>query len=316
MSTTLIVIFSVIGLFALISLILAINVVNQKTALVVERFGEFKKIMKPGLNWKTPWIEWASEPISLRLQELEVPVQTKTQDNVFVEILVAIQFLIKEDKIMEAHYKFTDPAGQIKSYVFDVVLAKVPKLELDKVFTEKDDIAKSIKETLTNTMSDYGYDIVNSLINNVRPDEKVVDAMNEINAQKRLKDAAREEGEGKKIKMVLEAEAEKESKILQGQGIAGQREAIAKGLKKSVEDLKGAVEGADAQTVMNTIMLTQHYDTMKEIGSHSGSTAIFLNPGPGGMNDIMTQMMAATKASKAQPGAKEPVASGAEEQQS
>jgi regulator of protease activity HflC (stomatin/prohibitin superfamily) len=275
----------------------ALFTVEQQTFKVVERFGKFNKICSAGLNFKIPFIDWVAGKDTFRIQQLDVPVETKTKDNVFVNVKVSVQYHIIKDKAFDAFYKLESPEPQITSYVFDVVRANVPTLELDDVFEKKDEIASGIKTELKETMDDFGYLIVQALVTDIDPDSKVKESMNEINAQRRLRIAAAEKGEADKILRVKAAEAEAESKKLQGQGIAAQRKAIVDGLKDSVEAFSQAVQGSTAQDVMSLVLMTQYFDMLKDVGGSSQSNVIMIPSSPGGMAGISQEIIKAITAS-------------------
>lgn len=265
-------------------------IVEQQTTAVVERFGQFVRIAKPGLNLKIPLIERVSGRLSMRVRQLDVPVETKTEDNVFVKVAVSVQFFVLEDKIFEAYYKLDNPEQQITSFVFDVVRARVPKMKLDDVFEKKDEIADAVKSELTDIMNQFGYGILKALVTDIDPDMKVKAAMNEINEAQRLRVAANERGEAEKILKVKQAEAEAKSNALQGEGIANQRRAIIDGLKESIDDFQKRVAGTGPREVMNLVLLTQYFDTLKSIGSDGKNSSIFVPHTPGALTDISNQM--------------------------
>ena len=279
--------------FAIVALVSTFFTVDTNTVAVVQRLGKFKNIASAGLNLKVPFIDKVEGRVSLRVQQLNVDVETKTKDNVFVKAVVAVQYFVSPENVYNAFYKLSNPKRQIESYVFDAVRAEVPKMDLDEVFDNKDQISDTVKSELGEAMNDYGYGIVKSLVTDIDPDSKVKDSMNEINAARRLRVAAEEKGEADKILEVKKAEAEAEAKKLQGEGIANQRQAIIHGLQSSVAEFKEAVEGADAMTVMQLVLMTQYFDTIKEVGSNSGANTIMMPHSPGGMSDIMTQFQQA-----------------------
>ena len=264
--------------------------VKQQSADIIQRFGKFVRVAKSGLNVKIPLVEHVAGRVNLRVQQLDVKVETKTEDNVFVHLTVAVQYFVKPDKIYEAFYKLDDPDLQITSYVFDVVRARVPRMKLDDVFEKKDDIAGAIKEELAHTMDEFGYDIVKALVTDIEPDAKVKEAMNEINAAQRMRVAAAEKGEADRILKVKAAEAEAQSKALQGKGIADQRKAIVEGLRESVTVFAGGVPGSTPQDVMNLVLMTQYFDTLKEIGASAKSNTILVPHSPGVLSDISAQI--------------------------
>lgn len=263
-------------------------IVEQQKVAVIETFGRFTRIARPGLNFKIPFVERIAGRLSLRVQQLDVKAETKTKDNVFVNITVSVQYYVNETNVYDAFYKLDDPARQINSYVFDVIRARVPRIDIDRLFEEKEEIAGAIKEELNETMTQFGFVILNSLVTDIDPDHKVKVAMNEINAAERLKVAAAEKAEAAKIMKVKDAEADAESKALQGKGIADQRLAIVQGLRESVEDFQDGVKGTTAHDVMNLVLMTQYFDTLKDIGQYSNT--ILIPHSPGGMQDIEAQL--------------------------
>ncbi len=265
-----------------------IFIVKQQYIAVVQRFGRFHSVRNPGINFRIPIIDQIPGRVNLRIQQLDVLVETKTKDDVFVKIKVSVQYMVLKEKVYEAFYQLENPQAQITSYVFDVVRAEVPKLKLDDVFEKKDDIANAIKSELQEAMSDYGYGIIKALVTDIDPDEQVKDAMNKINAAERQKIAAEYEGEAERIRIVAKATAEAESKRLQGQGIADQRREIAKGLEESVEMLNTA--GINSQEASALIVITQHYDTLHAISENTRSNLILLPNNPSSASDLLTQM--------------------------
>jgi len=285
-------------IFIVVVLILSgLFVVKQQTAAVVERFGKFTSIRRPGLNLKIPVIDRIAGRVSLRIQQLDVIVETKTQDDVFVHLKISVQFLIRPDHVYDAFYKLQNPDEQITAFIFDVVRAEVPKMILDDVFEKKEEIALAIQRDLKQAMLDYGYDIIKALVTDIDPDENVKIAMNRINAAEREKIAAQHEGDAQRILIVERAKAEAESKRLQGKGIADQRREIARGLEESVDVLNGA--GINSQEASALIVITQHYDTLQSIGSDTNSNLILLPNNPNAassmLNDMVTSLVAANK---------------------
>ncbi len=264
--------------------------VTQQTAGIVERFGKFKRIAPAGLNFKIPLIDRIAGRLSLRIQQLDVRVETKTQDNVFVFVVVSVQYYVLPSKVVDAFYKLQNPQAQITSFVFDTVRARVPSMILDDLFEKKDDIAQAVKAELDAVMDDFGYGIIKALVTDIDPDAKVKDSMNEINASQRMREAAIQQAEADKIRVVKAAEGEAESKALQGQGIANQRKAIIEGLKESVESFNKTINGTKAEDVMNLVLMTQYFDTLKEIGLNGKNSTILIPHSPGGMGDISEQM--------------------------
>jgi regulator of protease activity HflC (stomatin/prohibitin superfamily) len=285
----------VLIVFAFFIIISGIFTVKQQTAAIVERFGKFLSIRNSGLHIKIPIIDKIAGRINLKIQQLDVNVETKTKDDVFVHLKVSVQYQVTRTKVYDAFYKLESPSAQITSYVFDVVRAEVPKMKLDDVFERKDDIANAVKTELNDAMLDYGYDIIRTLVTDIDPDEKVKDSMNRINASEREKVAAEFEGEAERIKIVAVARAEAESKRLQGQGIADQRREIARGLEESVEVLNNV--GINSQEASALIVVTQHYDTLQSVGSQSNSNLILLPNAPEAGSNMLNDMIASFTAS-------------------
>ena len=282
----------VIALFIFLS---SFFTVKQQTAVIVERFGKFQSIRHAGLHLKIPVIDRIAGRVNLKIQQLDVIIETKTKENVFVKMKVSVQFKVIQEKVYEAFYKLEYPHDQITSYVFDVVRAEVPKLKLDDVFERKDDIAIAVKRELNEAMTTYGYDIINTLITDIDPDIQVKNAMNRINAADREKSAAEYEAEAQRIRIVAKAKAEAESKRLQGQGIADQRREIARGLVESVDVLNKV--GINSQEASALIVVTQHYDTLQSIGSDTNSNLILLPNSPQAGSDMLNNMVASFTAS-------------------
>ena len=287
------VVWIIVGFFTFIILLSSLFTVKQQTVAIIERFGRFVRTAQPGLRMKIPLIELVVARMSLRVQQLVVEVETKTKDNVFVKLFVAVQYRVIAGRESDAYYKLADHVEQIKSYVLDVVRARVPKMDLDEVFEKKDDVGNSVRAELDESMKIYGFEIPNALVTDVDPAPNVKSAMNEIQTQQRLQVAAAAKGEANKILVVKNAEAEAESKRLQGEGIAKQRRAIVDGLRESVEAFKGQIEGVSAADVLNLVLMTQYFDTLKDIGVSSGSKVILTPHAPGGMTDIASQLRSA-----------------------
>jgi regulator of protease activity HflC (stomatin/prohibitin superfamily) len=284
--------FIVLGLIILIS---AFFVVKQQTAAIIERFGKFHSIRQSGLHLKIPLIDKIAGRLSLKIQQLDVIIETKTLDDVFVRLKVSVQYRVISQKVYDAFYKLDYPHEQITSYVFDVVRAEVPKMKLDDVFVRKDDIAIAVKTELNDAMLDYGFDIIKTLVTDIDPDAQVKAAMNRINAADREKTAAQYEGDAARILIVEKAKAEAESKRLQGQGIADQRREIARGLEESVEVLNKV--GINSQEASALIVVTQHYDTLQAIGSETNTNLILLPNSPQAGSNMLNDMVASFTAS-------------------
>ncbi len=280
----------IVAVILLVVIYLSVFTVEQQNVALVQRFGKFNNIAESGLNFLIPVVDKVAGSVSLRVNQLDVKVETKTEDNVFLHVLVSVQFYVQPTKVYEAFYKLQDPAKQITSFVFDVVRAKVPKIKLDDVFEKKDEIALAVKSELEEVMDDFGYAIVKTLVTDIDPDAKVKEAMNEINAAQRMRIAATEKGEADKILKVKAAEAGAQSKALEGEGMANQRKAIVQGLKESVSDFKSSLPGTTEQDILNLIITTQYFDTLKEIGINSNINTIMIPHSPSSVGDIMDQV--------------------------
>ena len=287
--------FGLIAFFGFIILISSFFTVKQQTAAIVERFGKFQSIRQSGLQLKIPLVDRISGRLSLKIQQLDVMIETKTKDDVFVRLKVSVQYKVIKDKVFDAFYKLDYPHDQITSYVFDVVRAEVPKMILDDVFLKKDNIAIAVKRELNEAMLDYGYDIIKTLVTDIDPDSQVKEAMNRINAADREKTAAQYEGDAQRILIVEKAKAEAESKRLQGQGIADQRREIARGLEESVDVLNRV--GINSQEASALIIVTQHYDTLQSIGAATNSNLILLPNSPQAGSNMLNDMVASFSAS-------------------
>ena len=270
-------------------------IVKQQSAAVVERFGKFVSVRQSGLQLKIPIIDNVAGRLSLRIQQLDVVVETKTKDDVFVKLKVSVQFKVIKEKVYDAFYKLDNPADQITSFIFDVVRAEVPKLILDDVFIKKDDVAIAVKSEIQEAMTEYGFQIIKTLVTDIDPDAQVKESMNRINASEREKVAAQFEGEAQKILIVEKAKAEAESKRLQGQGIADQRREIARGLEDSVKVLNGV--DINSQEASALIVVTQHYDTLQSVGAEANSNLILMPNSPQAGSEMLNNMVASFTAS-------------------
>lgn len=266
------------------------SVPNDKV-FVVETCGKFSKLAHPGLLFlPLPCVCTIAGHVTTRICQLDVLVETKTKDNVFVQVNVSVQYVVRSDKVFEAHYSLQNHLDQIRSYVFDVVRSTVPNQNLDDVFESKDEIATAVKQQLKQTMDAFGYSIVKTLVTDINPDQRVKNAMNEINASKRNRVAAQEKAEADKLLSVKRAEAEAEAKYLQGAGIARQRKAIVEGLKDSVTDFSASMKGMDAKDVLDLVLITQYFDTLKDIGMSSGKQTIFVPHNPGSLSSLAEEI--------------------------
>lgn len=281
----------IVGLIVLSAVLGSFFTVETARSVIVTRFGKFLRVAEAGLNWKLPYVDSVAGTISLRVGQINLTMETKTRDNVFVTIPISVQNRVRPEKVYDAFYKLADPVAQIKSYVEQVILGHVPGMTLDEVFANQSSIATAVKKELDTDMAGFGYEIVNVLVTDIVPDAKVKSAMNDINAAQREQVAANARGEAEKILVVKKAEAEAESKALQGQGIANQRKAIVEGLQASIEQFQKAVEGATAKDVMQLVMVTQYFDTLKSIGETDRTNTLFLAHSPGAVKEIGDQIL-------------------------
>jgi regulator of protease activity HflC (stomatin/prohibitin superfamily) len=279
-----------LGLAVMAMLSAAFFTVEQRTTVIVQRLGKFLREAGPGLHVKVPFIDKVVGRINLRVQQLDVRIETKTEDNVFVQMVVAVQYFVLPEKVYDAFYKLDDATRQITSFVFDVVRARVPKIRLDDVFEKKDEIADIVKSELAQVMDGFGYGILKALVTDIEPDARVKESMNEINAAQRMRLAATEKGEADRILKVKAAEGDAQSKALQGRGIADQRQAIVAGLRDSVDEFRKSVPGTTAKDVMNLVLMTQYFDMLKEIGASSRTNAILIPHTPGNLATLTEQM--------------------------
>jgi len=284
------ILFVIVGLLVLSIALGSFFTVETAQVAIVQRLGKFARVAGPGLNWKTPYLETVVRRLSMKVQQFDVQVETKTQDNVFVQIPVSIQYKVIPDAVEAAFYKLTDPVKQIESMVYNVVLGHVPKMKLDDTFLNQADIANDLRDNLDASMKEYGYSIVKVLISDIVPDQKVKAAMNDINAAQREREATVSRAETNKMLLVKQAEAEAESKRLQGEGIANQRKAIITGLKDSVEDFAKTVPGSTPQDVMQLVLMTQYFDTLKDIAANDHSNTILIPHTPNTLSDLFSQI--------------------------
>ncbi|XP_030463362.1 hypersensitive-induced response protein 4 [Syzygium oleosum] len=265
--------------------------VDQAGVGVVERWGRFEKLAPPGLHFFNPFCgEALAGVLSTRIQSLEVRIETKTKDNVFVQLICSIQYRVVKMNADDAFYELQNPQEQIQAYVFDVVRALVPRMTLDELFEQKGEVAIAVLEELEKVMGAYGYSIEHILMVDIIPDPSVRRAMNEINAAQRLQLASVYKGEAEKVLLVKKAEAEAEAKYLGGVGVAKQRQAITDGLRENILNFSHKVEGTSAKEVMDLIMITQYFDTIKDLGNSSNNTTVFIPHGPGHVRDIGDQI--------------------------
>jgi len=251
--------------------------IEESDVAMVERCGKFDRKLGSGCSVVCCCLgDQVAGTVSCRLQQLDIECETKTHDNVFVTLMINVQFKVIHNQERDAFYALEDYKKQINSYVFDTVRSAVPKINLDKVFEQKEDIANAVKQELSKCMQAYGWEIIQVLIADIEPDPKVKNAMNEINTAQRLRVATVDKAEADKILVVKKAEADAESKYLGGVGIARQRKAIAEGMRDTVMAFTEKVPESSPQEIMDLVLVTQYFDTLKEIGEKSRASTIFL----------------------------------------
>jgi len=291
MATLFMILLAIIAIIALSLIMGSFFTVNTAQVAVITRFGKFLRVADAGLNWKVPYFDTVAGRVSLRVNQITLTMETKTKDNVFVTIPISVQNRVRPEKVFDAYYKLSDPVAQIKSYVEQVILGHVPGMTLDEVFASQSSIAAAVKQELDADMATFGYEIVNVLVTDIVPDAKVKSAMNDINAAQREQVAANARGEAEKILVVKKAEAEAESKALQGQGIANQRKAIIEGLQVSIEQFQKVVDGASSRDVMQLVLVTQYFDTLKSIGESDKTNTLFLSHSPAAVKEVADQIL-------------------------
>ena len=291
MDVVFLILLAVLAIIVLSLILGSFFTVSTAEVAVLTRFGKFLRVAEAGLNWKAPYLDTVAGMVSLRVNQITLTMETKTKDNVFVTIPISVQNRVRPERVYDAFYKLSDPVAQIKSYVEQVILGHVPGMTLDEVFASQSSIAAAVKQELDSDMAAFGYEIVNVLVTDIVPDAKVKSAMNDINAAQREQVAATARGEADKILVVKKAEAEAESKALQGQGIANQRKAIVEGLQNSIEQFQKAVEGATPKDVMQLVLVTQYFDTLKSIGESDKTNTLFLAHSPAAVKEVSDQIL-------------------------
>ena len=291
MEVVVLILLAIVAIIVLSLILGSFFTVRTAEVAVLTRFGKFLRVAEAGLNWKAPYLDTVAGVVSLRVNQITLTMETKTKDNVFVTIPISVQNRVRPECVYDAFYKLSDPVAQIKSYVEQVILGHVPGMTLDDVFASQSSIAAAVKQELDSDMAAFGYEIVNVLVTDIVPDAKVKSAMNDINAAQREQVAATARGEADKILVVKKAEAEAESKALQGQGIANQRKAIVEGLQNSIEQFQKAVEGATPKDVMQLVLVTQYFDTLKSIGESDKTNTLFLAHSPAAVKEVSDQIL-------------------------
>jgi len=265
---------------------------------IIETWGKFSRTASPGLGCVLCPMDQLVGRVSLRVQQLDVRLETKTLDNVFLEAIVSVQYQVLRERVEDAYYALTNPTQQITAHIYDVMRGELPTLELDAVFEAKEELSQAVKVALSKSMAEYGYQIVQALITDLDPDQRVKNAMNEINSSKRLKYAIAERAEGEKILQVKSAEAEAEAKYLSGVGVAKQRKAIVDGLRSSIVDFSDNIEGTTTKEVMDLLLLTQYFDMVRDVGTANHCRTTFVPSSRTLGDDVRNSLLQASAAQK------------------
>ena len=280
------------GLIVTMAIRSAFFTVDHQTRRVVTCFGKFARVASPGPNFKWPLIESVSGPISLRVTQLTLSELTYTDKGTSVTIEANIQYVVGEDdqSVSLAFYKLTDPGPQIRSHVASSIRGVVPKMTLESVQANQADIANHVKEELIHTMQQYGYKITDVLVTKADPNKSVVDANNEKYASEQAKVTAENLAAANYTRVVQSAKADAEAMKAHGQGVAGEREAIVKGLQQSVKEFELAVEGTTAKDAMALLAYQQYLETLSKLAQSGQSKVIFVPSGAGASSEVMTQI--------------------------
>jgi len=262
---------------------------------VIEKWGKFNRLAQPGLGLVICPMEQLVGRLSFRVQQIDVRVETKTLDNVFLTAVVSVQYQVLKENVFEAYYALTNPQQQITAHVYDVMRATLPTLELDAAFEAKEELASSVKNALSESFTSYGYQILQTLITDLDPDQRVKNAMNEINSSKRLKFAVAERAEGDKILQVKSAEAGAEALYLSGVGVSRQRKAIVDGLRSSIVEFSGNT-AASPKDVMDLLLLTQYFDMLRDVGSSKHCRTTFIPTSRNTADQMRTSLIQADAA--------------------
>ena len=278
-------------------------IVRTREAAILERLGKFQKVAHAGLHFKMPWVDRVRDKISLQVRQLDVMVETKTKDNVFVQIPVAVQYEVVQGREREAYYMLSNHEQQIVAYVQDNVRSSVANMNLDDSFSSKDTIARNVAASLRDNMAEYGWNFVNTLVTDIRPDSRVRESMNSINAAQREREAAVAQAEAEKIRVVKEAEGAAEAKKLQGRGVADQRKEIVEGIAQQYEMLRDAGVEESPEALM---LVSQYLDAMVDVSHNGQASVLYMPSNPQGMGDLFSGMRDVLMANRALDSAEEP----------
>lgn len=252
--------------------------IKTSTTGILQTFGKFDRTVGPGLRLYIPFIQKIT-PVSNRLTQDTFTFEVKTKDNVFATLGLAVQYKIHPDNTEKAFFSLDNPNQQIDAYIENVVRSRAPKMKLDELFESQNDICRSVSDELAEKMKDHGFTIVNTLVTGINPAKEVKEAMNHINASERLMEATRNEANAEFIKKVREAEADRDRKRLQGEGIALQRRAIFEGYEVGVQNMATTL-GLTPQQIIDFITKVQHLDTLEGIGRSANTKTIFIPHDP------------------------------------
>ena len=281
----------VIALIVIVVLLLcsALYVVPQQQAYIIERFGKFHKVQYAGLRMKIPFVDRIAQKTNMRVSQLNVKLETKTLDNVFVTVVASTQFRVAPEAVATAYYELQDPAGQLRSYMEDALRSAIPALTLDDAFARKDDVAADVQKTVGTEMSRFGFTVVKTLITAIDPSPQVKNAMDSINAAQREKEATRQRAEAQRIQIETQAAAEAEKTRLQGEGQANYRREIANGIVDQIKSLQAV--GMDITDVNNVVLFNQYLDVMRSLSeSQNTKTVVLPASTPGGYSDLYSQI--------------------------
>lgn len=288
------IVFLVIVVLVIAFLVLGVFIVPQQKIYIIERLGKFNRVATAGLHLMIPFIEHRATIMDMRILQLENTIVTKTKDDTFVSLKVAVQYRIDKSRVYEAFYELSDPQDQIKSYIEDSVRNSVPDITLDQTFSQKDEIAQQVKALLQEKMTQFGYSIISTLITDIQPDQAVVNAMNSINEAQRRRQAAKELAEAEKITVVTKAEAQRDEMRLHGEGVAQQRKAIIDGLMQSVTDLQDT--GLNSQQIMSVILANQYIDVLNGFADSQNTKILFTDGKPTGIEGVRDSIISALEA--------------------
>ncbi len=277
-------------------LVISIKVVKQQTAYTVETFGKFSRVIYPGINIVIPLVENTARKINLSTMNLDFSILAITFDKVNISIDCTLIYKVIYQKVYQATYSLENPTASIKALVENTIRAFVATQTHEQTIQSRDEMTNFLMTHLTQKLEAFGFAIDSFQVRDIILPREITEAMSRVISSKRNQEAAFNEAQGKYILAVKEAEAQKETRRLQGEGLAAERDAIINGLSKSIHDMQQAT-GASATAVMNIVLMNQYIDMMRTISNDkSGNTkTVFINPSPNGMTDIMQQFTALQK---------------------